>query len=83
VKTYQYNNNTIILLVTQYKNVNTAFLRRSAVCGGLALESDVTAVLNCEKLIDNFTCLKARKTFCDRLWAVGYVGGKRLVRYQL
>ena len=34
---------------------------------GLALESDVTAVLNCEKLIDNFTCLKARKNVCDRL----------------
>jgi len=33
------------------------------VSGSLAFESDVTAVLNCEKLIDNFACLKARKNF--------------------
>jgi len=46
-----------------YKNDNTTFLRRSAVSGSLAFESDVTAVLNCEKLIDNFACLKARKNF--------------------
>jgi len=41
------------LLVTQCKNDNTAFLRRSAVSGRLALESDVTVVLNWEKFIDN------------------------------
>jgi len=34
---------------------------RSAVSVGHALESYVTAVRNCEKLIDNFACLKARK----------------------
>ena len=59
-----------------YKNDNTTFLRRSAVSGSLAFESDVTAVLTCEKLIDNFACLKARKKFHDRLWTVGYVDGK-------
>jgi len=43
------------------------FIRSSAVSVGLALESDVTAILNCEKLVDNFACLKARKKLCDRL----------------
>ena len=76
---YQCSNNTIILLVTQCKNDNTAFRRRSAVSGGLTLESDVAAVLNCETLIDNFACLNARNKFCDRLWAVEYVGGHHLV----
>jgi len=33
----------------------------------LTIESDVTAVLNCEKLIDSFACLKARKKLCDRM----------------
>jgi len=47
----------------QYKNDNTAFLRKSAESGGPALESDVMAALNCEKRIDNFACLKARKNF--------------------
>jgi len=41
----------------------------------LTIESDVTAVLNFEKLIDSFACLKARKKLCDRLscwmWVVG------------
>ena len=46
----------------QYKNDNTAFLWRSVV-SGLMLEFDITAVLNCEKLIDNFVCLNARKHF--------------------
>ena len=49
-----YNNNTIILFITQYKNDNTAFHRSSAVSAALALKPDVMAVLNCEKLIDNF-----------------------------
>ena len=40
---------------------------QTAVSAGLALESDVTAVLNCEKLIDNFAYLKARKKLWDRL----------------
>jgi len=34
---YQYNNNTIILFATQYKNDNSVFNRSSAVSGGLAL----------------------------------------------
>jgi len=55
------------LFVTQRKNRNTAFHRGFAVSVGLALESDVTAVLNCEKLVDKFACLKARKKLCDRL----------------
>jgi len=50
----------------QYKNSNTAFHRSSAVSVALGLKSDVTAVLNCEK-IDNFACLKARKNLFDRL----------------
>jgi len=33
-------------------------------------------MLNCQKLIDNSVCLKARKKLCDILLAVGYVGGK-------
>jgi len=33
------------------KNDNISFNRSSAVSGGLALESNVTAVINCEKLI--------------------------------
>jgi len=45
----------------QYKNDNTAFHRSSAVSHALALKFDVTAVPNCEKFIDNFACLKARK----------------------
>jgi len=40
---------------------------QTAVSVGLALESDVTAVLNCEKFIDKFACLKARKKLWDRL----------------
>jgi len=69
------------LFVTQYKNDNTAFHRSFAVLGvgGRTLESDVAAVLNCEKLIDNLACLKTRKKLCSRLWAVGYVGGIHLV----
>jgi len=47
------------MFVMQYKNNNTAFHRSSAVSVALALKSDVTAVLNCEKLIDSFACLKA------------------------
>jgi len=43
----------------QYKNDNTAFHRSSAVSVVLALKFDVTCVLNCEKLIGNFACLKA------------------------
>jgi len=66
VDSYQYSNNTTILFITQYKNDNNAFHRSSAVSGGLALESDVKAVLNCEKLIDNFARLKGRKNRCDR-----------------
>ena len=46
---------------------------------GLASEYDVTTVLNCEKLLDNFACLKARKKLCNRLRAVAYFGGKHLV----
>ena len=34
---YQYNNNTIRLCATQYKNANTAFHRSPVVFGGLAL----------------------------------------------
>jgi len=45
----------------------------------LTIESNVMAVFNCEKLIDSFACLKARKKLCDRLWVVGYVGDKHLV----
>jgi len=33
----------------------------------LTIESDVTVVLNCEKLIDSFASLKAGKKLCDRL----------------
>jgi len=55
------------MFVTQYQNDNIAFHLSSAVSGGLALESDVTADLYCEKLVDNFACLKARKKFCDKL----------------
>ena len=43
----------------QYKNDNTTFHRSFAVSVALALKFDVTGVLNCEKLIDNFACLKA------------------------
>jgi len=39
----------------------------AAVSGGLAFETDVTDVLNCEELIGNFTCLKARKKICGSL----------------
>jgi len=46
----------------------------------LTIESNVMAVLNCEKLIDSFACLKARKKLCDRLWVVGYVDDKHLVK---
>jgi len=45
----------------QYKNDNTTFHRSSAVSVTLALKFDVTGVLNCEKLLDNFACLKAWK----------------------
>ena len=40
---------------------------QTAVSVGLALESDVTTALICEKLIDNFAYLKARKKLWDRL----------------
>jgi len=52
---------TTILFVKQYKNDNTTFHLSSAVAVVLALKFDVTGVLNCEKLIDNFACLKAWK----------------------
>jgi len=45
----------------QYKDDNTTFHRSSAVLVALALKFDVTGVLNCEKLIYNFACLKAWK----------------------
>jgi len=50
----------------QYKNDNTTFHRSFAVSVALALKFDVTGVLNCEKLIDNFACLKAWKKLCDK-----------------
>jgi len=55
------------MVVTQYKNDNVAFHQSLAVSGGLALESDFMAVLNCEKLTDNFAWLKAQKILCDGL----------------
>jgi len=50
---------TIMLFVMQYKNDDTAFQRSSVAFGGLLLKSDVTVILNCKKLSDNFACLKA------------------------
>ena len=58
---YQCSNNTIILFVRQYKNDNDGFHRSSAVSVALALKSDVTVILSCEKPIDNFACLEAWK----------------------
>jgi len=42
------------------------------------MAADFTTVLKCEKL-DEFACLTWRKKIYDRLWAVGYVGGKHLL----
>jgi len=53
------SNNTIMLFVMEYKNDNTTFHRSSAVSVALALKFEVTGVLHCEKLIDNFAYLKA------------------------
>jgi len=48
-----------MLFVMQYKNDDTAFQQSSVAFGGLLLKSDVTVILNCKKLSDNFACLKA------------------------
>jgi len=44
----------------------------------LTIESDVTIVLNCRKLMISLAG-KHEKNFHDRLWAVGYVGGTYLL----
>jgi len=51
------------LLVKQCQDDNAAICRSSAVSGGLALESDVTVILNCEKLLITSLGSRHEKTF--------------------
>ena len=112
---YQYSDNTIILLVTQCKNDNTAFLRRQKchqevvnrgftfVQGGVTFKFDKNSTnLLCfifqfaiwglsppkpppprgNGTVQTYWQLRlpeGTKKICDRLWAVGCVGGKHLV----